>query len=173
VLDNLVVSGHHCVFQLKGIADVFVEDLGSTNGLFINNVKVKRQRLHDGDVIAIGQFRIQYLQSSGDSGFHDTQAFMADPGAASTGALHAYFRVLNGSSAGLQVPVVKAVTTFGKPSACVVSVSHRRTGYFVGYLAGEHKPLLNNIPIGDDPVQLSDHDVLDLGGTQMLFQLGD
>lgn len=171
VLDNLSVSGHHCVFQLKGIADVFVEDLGSTNGTFVNNQKVKRQRLHDGDIVAIGAFRIQFLASSGDSGFHETQAMMVDP-SGQPASLHASFRVLNGSSAGLEVPVVKAVTTFGKPSICVVSVSHRRTGYFVGYLAGEHKPLLNGQPIGDDPVLLSDHDVLELGTTQMMFQLG-
>ncbi|HSV46062.1 MAG TPA: FHA domain-containing protein [Ramlibacter sp.] len=169
VLDNLVVSGQHCVFQLKGLADVFVEDLGSTNGTFINNQKVKRQRLHDGDVIAIGQFRIQYLSTSGDSGFQQTQSFMPD--SSFGGTLHACFRVLNGSSAGLEVPVVKAVTTFGKPTACVVSVSHRRNGFFVGYLAGEQKPLLNGAAIGDEPVLLSNNDVLELAGTRMLFQL--
>jgi hypothetical protein len=32
VLDNLVVSGRHCVFELKGLADVYLEDLGSTIG---------------------------------------------------------------------------------------------------------------------------------------------
>src|SRR5689334_23135640 len=27
VFDNMVVSGHHCVFELQGLADVFIEDL--------------------------------------------------------------------------------------------------------------------------------------------------
>src|SRR6476646_9140152 len=64
VFDNMVVSGHHCVFDLKGLADVFIEDLRSTNGTYINGKMVKRQRLHDGDVIAIGNFRIRYKEAT-------------------------------------------------------------------------------------------------------------
>ena len=171
VLDNMVVSGSHCVFELKGLADVFLEDLGSTNGTFVNNQKIKRQRLHDGDVIAIGHFRIQYLSASGESGYLATTAMKLDPPGAQEN-LHASFRVLNGSSAGLEVPVVKAVTTFGKPGVSVVAVSHRRTGYFVAHLDGEQTPLLNGGAIGEEPVQLSSHDVLELAGTRMVFQLG-
>jgi len=170
VLDNLAVSGHHCVFELHGLADVFVEDLASTNGTFVNNSRVKRQRLHDEDVIAIGSFRIRYLAASGDSGFHSTTAMMADPALAAAANAHASFKVLNGSSAGLEVPVVKAVTTFGTPGVVVVSVSHRRTGYFVAHLDGE-RPKVNGVPLGADPMLLSNHDVLELGSTKMLFQL--
>ena len=36
MFDNLVVSGEHCVFELKGIADVYLRDLGSTNGTYLN-----------------------------------------------------------------------------------------------------------------------------------------
>ena len=169
VLDNLVVSGRHCVFELKGLADVYLEDLGSTNGTFINNRRIKRQQLCDGDTIAIGHFRLQYLASSGESGFGQTSAF--DTQIMSSGALHASFRVLNGSSAGLEVPVVKAVTTFGKPGVTVVAVSHRRTGFFVAHLDGDVVPSLNGGELGPDPVLLAAGDVLELAGTRMQFQL--
>ncbi|GAC1604314.1 MAG: hypothetical protein NVS3B2_09740 [Ramlibacter sp.] len=171
VLDNLVVSGSHCAFELKGLADVFIEDLGSTNGTFVNNQRVKRQQLHDGDVIAIGHFRIQFLTASGDSGFGQTTTF--DSQLMTAAPLQASFRVLNGSSAGLEVPVVKAVTTFGKPAVSVVAVSHRRTGFFVAHLDGATVPTLNGRPLGADPVLLSSQDVLELAGTRMLFQLSD
>ncbi|MDB5913104.1 MAG: domain containing protein, partial [Ramlibacter sp.] len=106
VLDTLVVSGQHCAFDLSGVADVYLTDLGSTNGTYVNDRMVKqRTQLKDGDVIAIGPYRIKYLQAS--------------------------FAVISGTSAGLEVPVVKAVTTFGKPGVSVVSVAHRRGGYFV------------------------------------------
>src|SRR3954463_11965896 len=73
VLDNLVVSGHHCAFELRGLADVFIEDLGSTNGTYINGKMVKRQKLSDGEVVAIGNFRVQYLaESAQPSGFSET-----------------------------------------------------------------------------------------------------
>ncbi|MDP3827664.1 MAG: FHA domain-containing protein, partial [Polaromonas sp.] len=118
VFNNLVVSGEHCVFELEGLADVYVEDLGSTNGTYINGKMIKsRQLLHDNDIIAIGNFRIQYLSASEDSGYHETAAMKLDDHATpgGSGTLHASFKVLSGSSAGLEVPVVKAVTTFGKP----------------------------------------------------------
>ena len=169
VLDNLVVSSRHCVFELKGLADVFIEDVGSTNGTFVNNKRIQRQQLQDGDVIAIGNFRIQYLSASGDSGFGQTTAF--DTQSLGTGQLHASFRVLNGSSAGLEVPVVKAVTTFGKPGVAVVAVSHRRSGFFVAHLDGDTPTMLNGKLLGADPVLLNDDDVLELAGTRMQFQL--
>ena len=85
VLDTLVVSGRHCAFDLVGVADVFLEDLGSTNGTYVNDHMIKRRtKLNDGDVIAIGPFRIKYLQASEEpSGFGETQAMTepADAGA--------------------------------------------------------------------------------------------
>lgn len=172
VFDNMVVSGHHCVFELHGLADVYVEDLRSTNGTYINGHLVRRQKLHDGDVIAIGNFRIQYLAASErPSGFSPETASMTFEEEGPPRVVHAIFQVLNGSSAGLEMPVVKAVTTFGKPGTCVVAVSHRRDGYYVAHLDGASPPTLNGDPIGDQPVLLSNHDVLELASTRMLFLL--
>lgn len=168
VLDTLVVSGRHCAFDLVGVADVYIEDLGSTNGTYLNDRMVKqRTLLHDGDTIAIGPYRIKYLQASeAPSTFSGTQAFVAE-----APALQALFEVVTGTSAGLEVPIVKAVTTFGKPGVSVVSVAQRRGGYFVSHLGGPTAPLLNQQPIGGDPVLLSNQDVLDIAGTRMRFQL--
>jgi hypothetical protein len=172
VFDNLVVSGHHCVFELRGLADVFIEDLHSTNGTYINGQMVKRQRLHDGEVIAIGNFRIQFLAASErPSGFGQTAAMKLDSQGVPLQAAHAIFRVLTGSSAGLEVPVVKAVTTFGKPGVAVVAVSHRRDGYYVAHMDGATLPTLNGDALGNNAMLLSNHDVLELAGTRMLFQL--
>ena len=172
VLDTLVVSGQHCVFDLVGVADVFIEDLGSTNGTYVNDRMVKvRTKLADGDVIAIGPYRIKYLQASEEptSTFGETQAFLSD--SMLPQQLHASFSVISGTSAGLEVPVVKAVTTFGQPGVAVVSVAHRRNGFFVTHLAGTTVPTLNGRALGEAAVMLSDQDVLDLAGTQMRFQL--
>jgi hypothetical protein len=168
VLDTMVVSGQHCAFDLVGVADVFIQDLGSTNGTYVNDRMVKqRTKLADGDVIAIGPYRIKYLQASEEpSSFGGTQAFTADPP-----QLHASFSVISGTSAGLEMPVVKAVTTFGKPGVCVVSVAHRRGGFFVTHLGGSTTPTLNGNAMGAEPLQLAPDDVLELAGTRMRFQL--
>lgn len=168
VFDNMVVSGHHCAFDLKGVADVFVEDLRSTNGTYVDGKMITRQLLHDGDVIAIGNFRIQYQAAAPQvSGFGATMSWLAEP----QRSAHASFQVVSGSSAGLEMPVVKAVTTYGKPGVSVVAVSHRRDGYYVAYLEGDSQPTLNGGPIGVDAVQLANNDVLELAGTRMLFRL--
>jgi len=173
VFDNMVVSGHHCVFELRGLADVYIEDLHSTNGTYINGQMVKRQRLHDGEVISIGNFRIQYLaESERPSTFGQTAAMKLDD-LAQQRASTFVFKVLNGSSEGLEMPVVKAVQTFGKPGTAVIAVSHRRDGYFVAFLDGNARPTLNGDPLGPQPVLLSNHDVVELAGTRMLFMQKD
>lgn len=170
VLDTMVVSGQHCAFDLVGVADVYLQDLGSTNGTYVNDRMVKeRTKLQDGDVIAIGPYRIRYLQASEEpSTFGGTLQLAPE-----APVQHAVFAVVSGTSCGLEIPVVKAVTTFGKPGVSVVSVAHRRGGYFVTHLGGSTAPLLNGQGMGADPVMLADQDVLDLAGTRMRFQLGE
>ena len=38
---------------MDGLMDIFIEDLGSTNGTFVNKIRVKRQQLHNFDYIRI------------------------------------------------------------------------------------------------------------------------
>lgn len=172
VLDNPAVSGQHCVFELKGLSDVFIEDNGSTNGTFVNNVRVKRHKLEDEDVISISRFRIRYRASTSDTGFGATAMMtMSSMSASLAPTAHASFRVLSGTSAGLEMPVVKAVSTYGKPGSAVISVSHRRTGFFASVVDATQPPTINGKPMGADPVLLSNDDVIDLAGTQMQFVL--
>ena len=54
VIDNLAVSGHHArVVEENGT--YFIEDTGSTNGTFLNDAKIAKQRMQSGDQIRIGK----------------------------------------------------------------------------------------------------------------------
>lgn len=57
-IDDLAVSNEHaqiiCELNEKGEATYFFEDLGSTNGSFINEVKVEKQQLRHKDILRIG-----------------------------------------------------------------------------------------------------------------------
>jgi hypothetical protein len=179
VLHNPVVSGEHCVFGLQGLTDVTIEDLGSTNGTYVNGHMIKsREALKDKDIITIGIFRVQYLSASGGEPTgapQPTSAMSLDalglPGTA--GVLPACFKTLSGASAGLELPLLKAVTTFGQPGVARVSVSHRRDGYYVARIDGDTAPTLNGQAIGPEAVALAHNDVLELAGAAMAFLLKD
>ena len=57
-IDDLAVSNEHAQITSKtgkkGETSYFLEDLGSTNGSFINEVKISKQQLHHKDNIRIG-----------------------------------------------------------------------------------------------------------------------
>jgi len=64
VIDNLAVSGEHAVLQMVG-SDVFIEDLNSTNGTYINGKAVKKQLLQHNDTVEIGKYKIKFLADEG------------------------------------------------------------------------------------------------------------
>lgn len=60
-LDDEAVSRHHVrVFTLMG--DAFLEDLGSSNGTFVNGKLTQKCALNDGDVIQIGEKELRFSQ---------------------------------------------------------------------------------------------------------------
>ena len=52
------VSSHHCEVHLRG-SDVFIRDLNSTNGSFINNQKITEQVLKPGQTLRLGQVELK------------------------------------------------------------------------------------------------------------------
>jgi pSer/pThr/pTyr-binding forkhead associated (FHA) protein len=182
VIDNLAVSGEHAVIQLSG-NDVSLEDLNSTNGTYINGKAVKKQQLANNDTIEIGKYKIKYANEQQEEGFERTMIIKAGatgmaapaPAAAQSAvpaAITAAIKVLSGAAAGREVPLVKVVTTIGKPGVAVAAITKRPHGFVVAHVEGSNKPTLNGSPIGAEPVTLKDGDVLELAGTQMQFAHG-
>ena len=60
VIDNLAVSGEHAVI-VTILNDSFLEDLGSTNGTFVNGQPVKKHFLQNGDVVELGKYKIRFV----------------------------------------------------------------------------------------------------------------
>jgi type II secretory pathway predicted ATPase ExeA len=59
-IDSKFISRHHCqiVTQLNACV---IEDLNSTNGIFVQSKRVRRHNLNDGDVVHVGQHEIMYI----------------------------------------------------------------------------------------------------------------
>jgi FHA domain len=173
VLTDMAISGEHCAFELTGLSDVIVFDLNSTNGTYINGAMVRMHLLQDKDVIAIGKFKILYLSANELTDEGNTFAMPLSSGQvhSNSGAMQASFKVLTGSSAGLELPVYKAVSTFGKRGVAMVAIAHRRHGYFISCIEALMIPKLNGMPITEEPVLLNDFDLIELAGTTLEFTL--
>ncbi len=77
VLVEDMVSRRHAKIFVEG-GDIFLEDLGSTNGSFVNGEKVVRTKLAEGDRILIGTSIIKVVASDGASSVQDAKAHMQD-----------------------------------------------------------------------------------------------
>ncbi len=72
VIDDLTVSGRHAKI-VTVFNSTYVEDLGSTNGTYVNGKKVQTHTLHNGDVVTIGHYQILFRGEEAPSeGVDDT-----------------------------------------------------------------------------------------------------
>jgi hypothetical protein len=71
VIDNLAVSGEHAVLQMTG-NEVYLEDLNSTNGTYINGKAVKKQLLQNNDTVEIGKYKIKFINEAPGATFEKT-----------------------------------------------------------------------------------------------------
>ena len=181
VIDNLAVSGEHAVLQMMA-NEVYLEDLNSTNGTYVNGKAVKKQLLQNNDTVEIGKYKIKYINEVANPGYEKTMIIKAGSippplpraegvpvAAAELASLAAAIKVLSGAAAGREVPLVKVVTTIGKPGVAVAAITKRPHGFVVVHVEGVNKPTLNGAAIGAEPVTLKNGDLLELAGTQMQF----
>lgn len=164
-IDNLAVSGKHALI-ITILDDSFLEDLGSTNGTYVNGKLVKKHALKDGDVIAIGKHELKYVNENAtvdDDEFEKTMiikpgsasaavaaaqaaekagaaaapAAVDKPGAAPAGMPLGRLTVLNGPIAGKELELTKALVTLGKPGTQVAVISRRPQGYFLTHIESD------------------------------------
>jgi pSer/pThr/pTyr-binding forkhead associated (FHA) protein len=164
VIDNLAVSGEHAVLTAAQ-SDVFIEDLNSTNGTYINGKAVKKQLLSNNDVVEVGKYRIKFLAEDAED-YEKTMILRPGAFGRAPGTIGA---VLNGGAAGREVLLTKVVTTVGKPGVQVASVTKRPGGYVLSHVEGSRRPSVNGQPVGEDSISLKHGDIIDLAGTQMQF----
>ena len=62
-IDSKFVSRHHAQIITYG-PDSVIEDLNSTNGIYLRGKRVKKRRLKDGDLFVIGEHELMYVKES-------------------------------------------------------------------------------------------------------------
>jgi general secretion pathway protein A len=76
-IDSKFISRHHCQIVTQPDS-CLIEDLNSTNGIFVQSKRVRRHNLNDGDVVQVGQHEIMYIDERSPRVRHSSDA--ADTG---------------------------------------------------------------------------------------------
>ncbi len=183
-LDNLSVSGEHVnIFTIGD--DSFVQDLGSTNGTYVNNKKVAKHHLKNEDQVAVGKYRLTFVSDAvqestafaktvaitGPSFSSDTPPTPAPakktsvaPGGA------ALISLSGGSTPGKRTELIKTVTNLGKAGKHGGTITRTPDGYLLA--PGDNEiPKLNGRKLSGKNTKLRNGDIIEVAGTRLQFHL--
>lgn len=184
-LDNLGVSGSHAKIMIFG-QDVFLEDLNSTNGTFINGNRIDKKLLQNNDLITVGKYQLRFSASEQEieDDFEKTVILQPDAvsieptGKASKAAEEetstgedARLVVASGPSKGKSMALAKTVTRLGKPGQQSSAIAKRSQGYYFVNLAGDKMPapVLNGKALKVGATRLNHGDQITIGNIELTF----
>ncbi len=165
-IDSMAVSGQHTKI-ITILDDAFIEDLGSTNGTFLNAEKISMSPIENGDVITIGTHSIKYLSE------RDKKTSENSQGISSRTPINGdapCLQILNEN--GKEIPLTMKLTTLGQPGEHVAAISQRKGGFYFSHVDGgdtNATSILNGEPVPAEGKQLEDLDIIEVAGVKMKF----
>jgi len=121
VLVEDMVSRRHAKLTVTG-DQIFIQDLGSTNGTFVNGEKIKRARLTEGDRILIGTSIIKLVAADGAASSSDAKAKLED---VAQGRRTSQVRTMSGSIAEIPLPdLLQLFSASKKTGTLVIRTEH-------------------------------------------------
>jgi len=193
LLDNMAVSGSHASIFTIG-EDSFVQDTNSTNGTFVNNNRISKHRLENGDVITIGNHSLTYVNENAAkkaTNFAKTviispqqqESALAEAAKTATPApvakkpvppeaqRHGSLFILSGANNGKRIDITQAVTNLGRAGKRAGVISRHGNRYLL--MPGDHGEALrlNGARIGSTGEELKHGDMIEIADARMQFYL--
>ena len=197
-IDNLAVSNHHArIYSDAG--HLQLEDLESLNGTFLNNSRVTREPLRNGDVVTIGKHLIE-VDEAHDVAIFDKARKIPAPKVDETVVFRGKLDAAVANTDGNRAKVPSLVVLNGKTNERVYSLAGklvvigkspmatvRLRGWFAPqvaaqiskkgdayYVAGmSRKPLRVNGEAVRTKAKLNEGDVIEVAGVSMKFAYAD
>ncbi len=194
-LDDTAVSPRHA--RIITVHDVlFIEDLGSTSGTFVNDQRIVRRQLHHGDSIRLGHHRLilQHAQQATTGSTRAPEVLNGNTGAVASCGPEGntptpdrnigVVEILSGKTGQAQYRLTRPVSLVGAQDDAVITL----TGWFApktaavinrkgdGYLVSQTesgKRILINGRVAQGEQVLRHGDVLEVAGITMRFLLQD
>ncbi len=186
VIENLAVSGKHAALFTAG-PECVIEDLKSTNGIFINNKRITRKHLADGDTIQIGKHLLVFRAEPANRA--DSAPEPAAPAADATtdpetlgpappkllrpprqGALF----ILTGPNSGKRIDLTRVITYLGRTGKPAGAVIQTPQGYRLRPAEDTEVteiPQLNGRPVSLFGSELRNGDIIEVADTRVQFYL--
>ena len=165
------VSGKHAVIKTVGLKSTF-EDLNSTNGSFIEAVRITKHELKHGETITIGDHELIYrdelvLDAPAPSKSKSASAMPANlQDTTRIISMHAQLLATEGKDKGKRVPLVKEETLLDNPGKSPARIYRGPDGYVLHAQLGPGEPRINGKPVPPGGQILEDGDVIDVAGTK-------
>lgn len=165
-----MVSKRHASLDMEP-RGFFIRDLGSTNGLWVNDQKVEKAQLHDKDEIRLGSTYITFQE-------HPEGAYI-DP---STQRIRKASLFIEGRPDEFRLPsetiIGKALTCDIRLDSSSVARQHARVFswkglFYIEDMGSGGKTYVNRILVDNEaPFQLSSGDVISIGEVSLRFEMG-
>ncbi|MDX1824269.1 MAG: FHA domain-containing protein [Thiohalomonadales bacterium] len=192
-IDSLALQPQHARLDTQGDTCVLV-NLDKETGTFINNQRIEKQMLKDGDVIRIGKHLLTYQYESipemaATTGMEpdsleldlaattpasvseEKEKIPVEDNESEEGKRLAWLQIMNGQNLGKTISLNRSMTNLGKPGVATAVITRRNEGYFLSHLEGEKSPLVDDKPIGSHIYKLVDGDTIQIGNIKMQFFL--
>ncbi|WP_447980478.1 FHA domain-containing protein [Candidatus Nitrospira bockiana] len=190
VIDHLAVSAHHARI-VKIQTTFYLEDLGSTNGTYINNTRIDEQPLKHGDEILIATHRFLFQDATeidppGDGPSLEKTVVLERPSQATAQPAPkiATLLVTAGKTDRTHYQVSAGVVILGADEHATIKLTgwfapkkaavfrRDRHGYSVWPGPDGKQVLVNHVPI-IGPTPLADGDVIEAAGVTLSFYQGE
>ena len=194
-LEDPAVSAHHArIVQVQGV--LFLEDLSSTNGSFVNEHPIDRRQLQDADALRFGTHRVIFREKPGlaaepiipaDMLVADKTMVVPSQAPRESPALArkvGIVEILSGRTGQSHYPLTRQVSLIGAQDDAVITltgwfapktaamISRRGEAYVVSQTESGKRILVNGRPVQREHA-LRHGDVVEVAGITMRFVLRD
>ena len=181
-LNDLTISGRHSLITTVG-ENVFIDDLGSTNGSLLNGARIAKSKLQHSDVIQVGNYQFTFF-SNEEEDYEPTMFLRAEiedtkiidtkqkPTIENTGAKLGAVKVLTGPLKDKVLELRKAFNTLGFNGSKMAIIARNSSNYTISAIKNEDAfniAMVNGNDLTLDAIELKDHDIIELANTKIEF----
>lgn len=150
-LPDRTISIHHArITVVRG--DCFLEDLGSTNGTYVNHQRIERHLLNDGDVIGLSQYRLVFRSQAG----LETQLRHLSVHPKLVEAPYpAWLFLLNGKKAGCIIPLQNNRITLGNDEEGKLVIEPAGQGHYSVRTSDATTPASSRLLMPEEELELA------------------